>query len=560
MNNQQIIEQHKLDKKTSVEFKERRFQQWNENYYLYRDKIITNRLVQRQPINIPIVRDTIQNWLSKIDEPPLINFESRDTGNKSQDSEILLNEIWDTVYDNEKLDLKDKMEKKIVGLQGRTFKIWGWKEGKVYCAIIDPYDIEIDPLVDPLDINSAMYVIRTHVFRPLREILAEDKYNAEEKEILKTYLDSKIGIIKAQETKEEWTKKIERLKTLGATNYDQFLATDVLVELNYSFRMVWDAKNNQYVRNLRIIANDCAVLFDKPITEALGLDELPIVTWAEDPDLNDIWCDGKADSVRTINKVVNTYISQDLENRTYRNFGMYFYDTKNNTFKPRAFDPKPFGMFGVPGEPEKIIKQMQISPLGDTMQQITFLKDLIQSSVAQTPNERGITKGTATLGEVEINLQQSTGRNESGAVNYRRAWEDSGRIFYKILQANSNGQITLYKKSGTGEYYEKKVELSDVINNKGYECNIVMKAEKESRDNADLQKINFVKTSFASNPVAQKIAKKKTLEILDWSPEEIKQVMEFEEKPMPTMVDPNNPDPTNPQMEMEKNKPGAILK
>jgi hypothetical protein len=542
MNNQQIIEQHKLDKKTSVDFKERRFAQWNENYYLYRDKIITNRLVQRQPINIPIVRDTIQNWISKIDEPPMLKFESRDKGNKSEDSEILLNEIWDTVYDNEKLDLKDKMEKKIVGLQGRTFKMWGWKDGKIYCTIIDPYDIELDPLCDPLDLNSAMYVIRTNVFRPLREILAEEKYDAGEKEILKTYIDSKIGIIKAQETRDEWTKKIERLKTLGATNYDQFLSTDVLVELNYSFRMVWDSKNNQYVRNLRIIANDCAVLYDKPITEAIGIDELNIVSWAEDPDLNDPWCDGKADSVRTINKVVNTYISQDLENRTYRNFGMYFYDTKNGTFKPRAFDPKPFGMFGVPGEPEKIIKQMQISPLGDTAQQINFLKDLIQSSVAQTPTERGVAKGgNTTLGEIELNLQQSTGRNESGAQNYRRAWEDSGRIFYKILQANSNGQITLYKKSGNGQYYEKKVELSSVINNKGYECNVVLKAEKESRDNLDLQKINFVKTSFPQNPVAQKLAKKKTLELLDWTPEEIKQVMEFEEKPIPTMIDPNNP-------------------
>lgn len=545
MNNQQIIEQHKLDKKTSVDFKERRFAQWNENYYLYRDKIITNRLVQRQPINIPIVRDTIQNWISKIDEPPMLKFESRDKGNKSEDSEILLNEVWDTVYDNEKLDLKDKMEKKIVGLQGRAFKMWGWKDGKIYCTIIDPYDLEIDPLCDPLDLNSAMYVIRTNVFRPLREILAEEKYDASEKEILKTYVDSKIGIIKAQETRDEWTKKIERLKTLGATNYDQFLSTDVLIELNYSFRMVWDTQNNQYVRNLRIIANDCAVLYDKPITEAIGIDELNIVSWAEDPDLNDIWCDGKADSVRTINKVVNTYISQDLENRTYRNFGMYFYDTKNGTFKPRAFDPKPFGMFGVPGEPEKIIKQMQISPLSDTAQQINFLKDLIQSSVAQTPTERGVAKGgNTTLGEIELNLQQSTGRNESGAQNYRRAWEDSGRIFYKLLQANSNGQITLYKKSGNGQYYEKKVNLSEVVNNKGYECNVVLKAEKESRDNLDLQKINFVKSSFPQNPVAQKLAKKKTLELLDWTPEEIKQVMEFEEKPIPTIVDPNNPQKT----------------
>ena len=82
-------------------------------------------------------------------------------------------------------------------------------------------------------------------------------------------------------------------------------------------------------------------------------------------------------------------MSQDIENRTYRNFGMYFFDTKNGQFTPRGFDPKPFGMYGVPGNPNDLIKEMQIPALNDTNQQIAFLKDLIQSSVAQTATERG---------------------------------------------------------------------------------------------------------------------------------------------------------------------------
>ena len=59
MDNINLISQHIKDKEASVKFKERRFHQWNENYYLYRDKIITNRLTQRQPVNIPILRETI---------------------------------------------------------------------------------------------------------------------------------------------------------------------------------------------------------------------------------------------------------------------------------------------------------------------------------------------------------------------------------------------------------------------------------------------------------------------------------------------------------------------
>ena len=45
---------------------------------LYRDKVNTNRLTQRQPVNIPIIRETISSWISKIDEAPKLSFETRD--------------------------------------------------------------------------------------------------------------------------------------------------------------------------------------------------------------------------------------------------------------------------------------------------------------------------------------------------------------------------------------------------------------------------------------------------------------------------------------------------
>lgn len=543
MNNEQILEQHKKDKKISTDFKERRFAQWNDNYYLYRDKVITNRLSQRQPVNVPIMRETIQTWISKIDEPPFLTFESRTKGNKSEDGQIVMNELWNFYFEELKLDLLDNMDKKIVGLQGRSFKMWGFEKGQIYCDLLDPYDVEVDPKCNPLNLNSATFVIRRNLFVSLRDILANTQYDSEEKNKLKVYLDSKEGIIKAAESQQEWFMRQQRLRILGAYNFDDFGATDTLVELNHSFRMIWDAKEKKFVRYLLIIGADMAVLYKKPLKEAMGITKLPIISWADDPDLNDIWCDGKGDSVRTFNKIVNAYLSQDLENRTYRNFGMYFYDTKNGTFSPKAFDPKPFGMYGVPGEPEKVVKQMRIEPLGDTTNQIQFLKNTIQSSVAQTPTERGLESGDRTLGEVEINLAQTGKVNNVTAKNYRRAWKESGEIFYLLLEANSKGAITLYKKDANGEYHSKEVFPTDWVNPKGYNCKVVLKQEKEAENTLDLQKLKYVENTFQSNPVAMKIAKKKELEILGWTPEEIKQVMEYEDRPMTTSIDPNNPDP-----------------
>lgn len=555
MDNDTLVAEHIKDKRRSTEFKERRFQQWNENYLLYRDKVLLNRLTQRQPVNIPIMRETIQTWISKIDEPPMLTFESRGKSNKDLDGEIVLNELWGYYYDVLKLDILDNLDKKIVGLQGRSFKIWGFSEGKIFCDILDPYDVDISPGANPLDLDSADSVIRKNIFRPLRSILANKSYEAEAKTLLKTYLATDGGLIKAKEMRDEYEMRQERLRIIGAldaNNYDMYTSGETMVEINENYKMLWDPEEKKYCRYLVKIAADKVVLYKKKLKQAIGINRLPIVSWADDPDLNDQWPDGKGDSVRTINKVVNMYISQDLENRTYRNFGMYFFNTKNGTFKPKAFDPKPFGMFGVPGNPAEMVQQMDIHPLEDTAQQITFLKNLIQSSVAQTPTERGIgDTGTETLGEVKINLRQSTGRNEVTAKNYRRAWKESGTIFYELLNANSRGSLTLYKKGTDGEYRAKEVVPTDWQNPKGYECKVLFKADKEIEDQYSLKKLQLVKQDFVNNPVAMKIARRKELELLGWTPEEINEVEAYENKlatPAPTVtptgeqVDPANPD------------------
>lgn len=549
MQNDILVEQHRKEKDESIKFKERRYNQWLENYLLFRDKIITNRLTQRQTVNVPIIRESIQTWISKIDEAPSLKFETRGKGNDAKDGEIILNEIWGYYQDKLKLDILDNMEKKIVGLQGRGFKLWGWANNEIFCDLIDPFDIDIDPRANPLYLDSADWVIRKNIFRPLRKILANPKYSTEAKNSLKQYLDSKQGLIQAAQNREEYEKRQERLVALGVSNYDDFRASDVMVDINESYKLIWNEKEQRFIRHLIVIACDNTVLINKPLKEAIGISRLPIVSWASDPDLNDMWSDGIADNVRTFNKITNMYISQDLENRTYRNFGMYFFDTLQGRFTPRAFEAKPFGMYGVPGKPSDVIQQMRIEPLNDTAQQITFLKDLIQSSVAQTPTERGVSAPkNQTLGEVQLQLQQSQGRNEVVSKNYRRAWKESGEIFYELLNANSSGSLTLYKKSSDGTYQSKEILPSSWKNPKGYECKVVLKEEQDKVDDLTLQKLAYIKNSFANNPIAMKIARKKELELLDWDQNDIDEVMSYEDQPQQSPMMEQLPAP-NPQMQ-----------
>lgn len=536
MENSLIIDAYKYDKESSKTFKERRLQQWNENYYLYRDKVLTNRLTQRQTVNIPIIREAIDTWISKIDETPDLTFESRGNGASDEDQELLVNEMWQYFSDSEKLAQKDNLDKKIVGLQGRSFKFLYWKDNQVKLDIIDPYDIDIDPRVSPFDIDTASFVNHKHIYIPLRNVLANKSYDTAAKYQLKAYLDTKRGILAASNTDEEDQMRKERLETLGVSNFDEYRASDVMVEITRSYKMMWSDKDKRFVRHLIVIAMDAVVLYCKPLEEAIGIDRLPIPSWSSDPDINDYWNDGKADNVRTVNKVVNMYFSQDLENRAYRNFGMYFFNTKGGQFKPNAFEARPFGMYGVDGNPDEMIKQMNIQPLADTQNAIEYLKNMIQSSIAQTPTERGVQeKSGTTLGEVQLSLQQSQNRNQVVAKQYQQCWKDVGMIWYELLNANARGVFKLYKKGGDGKTYSKDIYPTDWQNPKGYDVKIEIKADKEANNDLEFKKLQYVKTSYINNPIAQQITKKKELEILGWTAEEIQQVLDAE---MQAPVDP----------------------
>ncbi|MCK4500488.1 hypothetical protein KAU11_08315 [Candidatus Babeliales bacterium] len=530
MDNDTLVQQHRKEKTQSADFKERRLAQWNENNDLFRDKVFTNRLTQRQAVNIPIIRDTIQSWISKIDETPELKFETRGVGNDDRDRELVLNEVWTNFYDTNKLDILDNLEKKVVGLQGRAFKYLYMKDNRVKVSIIDPYDIDIDPRVNPLDLNTAQYFNHKHIFVPLRTVLANPTYSNTAKAELKHYLDSKHGLLEASRSDQEAQMRRERLENLGAHNYDDYRASDVMIELNRSHKLLWDKETGTFQRYLIVFAMDKVVLYKNKLKEAIGLDYLPYTTWASDPDINDIWSDGIADNVRTMNKVINMYFSQDLENRAYRNFGMYFYDTRNGTFTPRGFEAKPFGMYGVNGNPSEVLQQMRIEPLGDTQNAIEYFKNLIQSSVAQTPTERGVNeKNDQTLGEVQLSLQQSQTRQLVVAKQYRSAWKETGKIWYDLLNENTRGQFKLHKKNKDGDYQSKMVGKNDFYTPAGYECKVMLKQEKDESDDIELKKVAYVKNSFVNNQAAQKIAKRKELELIGWTPDEVDEVLQAEE-------------------------------
>src|SRR5574340_539139 len=161
---QRLISICTLNKDDAYVFRERRQPEWTESYQFYRDKVTINRLTQRQSVNVPLMKYTIKTLLKDIDDPPMLYFYNR--SNNSQ-KEVFYNEYWKYCAKEDKLVVKDLVDKKQVLLFGRSFKKLNIVNGRFSFEIVDPQDMLVERYVDPTNLDSANFVCQEHIFKTL---------------------------------------------------------------------------------------------------------------------------------------------------------------------------------------------------------------------------------------------------------------------------------------------------------------------------------------------------------------------------------------------------------
>ena len=518
---------------------ERRHQDWREIYGLYRDNVVTNRLTQRQSVNVPLMKESIRTMISKTDEFTDIYFESL-SGDKQK--EIFLNEYWKYYYKEDKLELKDIVDKKQVGLYGRSIMKLNLFDGRPTAEVLEPYDWLCDRYADPADIeNTAMYQAHINIFKSISDIEANPIYNADKVSELRTKYADAMGLITSEENAKAMVAKNERMQDLGLNDINNPEVGQTYVELNEHYIKLWDDETNRLVLNIRITA-DTITLMSKPLEDLFGINFFPFVTWADDIEKTDIWSDGMGDVVKTPNKILNSFFSSMIENRTLRNFGMHFYDaTASDKWIPQTYDPVPFGWYPTAGDPNKTTKQVDIPDLSESMDEMNFIIGMVERATASTATEKGVQeKGDVTLGQVKLMLANSNQRITSIAKFYRLARIEFGDKWYKFLMANEKWikPVELYKKSSKGKYFKETVKTSDWKDEQGYVCKVVSSSERDQKNIEQVQKMQAVSNMFPNNLPLKNILKKRALDLVELSPEEIKEVMDFEEQ-NPTPTDPN---------------------
>lgn len=476
VNYEDLKEELRLDEEADFKYQERRHPQWTENYQLFRDKVIVNCLTQRQSINVPFIKGIVKTVMANIDEFPDIEYE--ELGN-DKDKEIITNELWKDFVIQQKMEVRDIVDKKQDLLYGITHQKFNIVSGKIVTEIKEPFDILKDRYSDPADINTSNHLIELGIYRTLAQLESNPMFDKAAINRLKLAYATKNGLVKSEEVTRQIQAKNERMSLMGVPDVELPQLGQTWFELKAHFKKVYDLADMKENWHLIVMA-DTEIIMAEPLMELLGIDELPFVTWADDPERLDHYTDGTADIARTANKLLNSNISALAENGILRNFGMNFYDSGMEGFTPQTFEPIPFGWYGVPVPEGKkiddVFKKIDIPASTDRINEMEFVKKLVEIAVvANTTVQGGTEKNKVTLGEVELALSAAKERITSIAKFYNLAMKDKGMLFGKLLNANADklDSVKLYKKSHKGNYFSKEVTGKHYKSESGYTCRVV---------------------------------------------------------------------------------------
>lgn len=549
----------------SNEHKLSRHDDWRETYQLYRDKVIINRLTQRQSVNVPLVKETVKTILASIDDNPDIRYNMvEDTtgidaenyyeeADSNRIKELVLNEYWKDFYEKVSLSIKDIVDKKNVLLYGRSFKKIFIANGRMKTEIVDPADIGLDRYCDTTDIDSANYLGHYHIYRTIGELKTRKHYDKSMIEELEKYYATSQGLIQAEENVQNYAKKIQKNEDLGDYTALHPQLGETYVEINEHYIKIYDedlvkqydCESDGYVLYY-IVTCENKILFCDAFKEVMKVNFFPYETWADDIEGTSFWSDGIGDMVRTPNKVLNAWFSQLVENRTLRNFGMNYYNsTEAENWSPQTFTPIPGGWYPLPFNPNEQLKRIDIPDLSESLDEMNFIIEMVQRASAATATLKGETAGSrTTLGEIELVTKQAMERITSLAKFYREGWKRYAKKWVDIVMANVDDldDVILRKKGKSGKIYEQKITPAMFKAPTGYEVSVMSSAEQEKNNLDTINKFQAVSAQMPNNVPLALAKKRKLLTLLNLTPEEEQNIMDFEEQnPTPMMPPEGSP-------------------
>lgn len=542
-----IIRQHKIG---AINWRERRLPEWNETYRFYRQRVEYNRLTQRQTVMIPLMKTIIKTLMKDINEAPSMYFNCLDN---DEMKEKYYNLLFRHHMKENKMILKDMVDKKNVLLFGRSFKKQTIENGKYKFYIVPPEDFIVDRYIDPSDIDSGDFYSQLHIYVSLSELEKRTEYNQDVVKKIKTYYASTQGLVKQEQIKTEMIERSNRMRDLGVDDVDNPELGETYIELNDIWMYDINSKGERVMHYVVQSPIDDieyeaehgkidTVLLCKPLSDVLDPkgrcngywdNHVPVSSWADDVESTDFWSDGVGDTVRGSATIMNSWFSSEVENRTLKNFNMHYYNSATSEeFIPQTFNPEPWGWYPVPGNPRDLVFDVEVPDLNGNLESINLVKSFAEQASGATAASQGQTEQRqVTLGEVQLTLGEAKARVRGMAIFYMESWEDFGNKYIKILEGNPEmlDDVTVTKKGRLGKkMHTKSLSPEDWMAENGYTVEVKQVVDKSQEDAEQIQKLIAVQNFMPNNQPLKTIIKEKMIDFAGLTLEEKLLVMDYE--------------------------------
>jgi hypothetical protein len=358
------------------------------------------------------------------------------------------------------------------------------------------------------------------------------------------------GLIKAKENTITLTQKNKKMADMGVPDIQNPILGETYAELSMHFiyrNNEYDSKGNLMPEQIYvyILADYMRLLMKKPLEEIIGVtkdhywrNHFPYVTWADDVERQDFWSDSTGDIIRTPNKILNSWFSQMVENRTLRNFGMNYYNSNLEGFNPQSYVAIPWGWYGIPvpqnGDIRQVIQKVDVPDLSDSLDEMNFVINMIEKSSGATSTQQGVpNQKQVTLGEVQLMVGEAKERIKGMSKFYTPAWKERGMMFLKLIEAGADklDAVKIHKKgNNTNAVYTREISPKDWMTVSGSTVKVWSQDERNSLNVDALNKLNAVKANMPGNPKLDEVYKRKLLEFADLKPDEVNDIMHYEEE------------------------------
>lgn len=303
---QEIINQALNEIRFARNYKQGKTQNWKINEDLYYGRKIQPK-TSRANVDLGQMASFVHTLLSKIDNPVTFKFTKR---KKSQVQRVeLLNSLKMADQNRDDWDMKDIVGKKQAIIYGRSIYCYyadSYEGYKPHLEPVDVYDFLIDPAVNGIDIETALYMGRYGV------VLMRDQIERGVKDgiYLRTEANRLLeGSGNATEQPQEEMNKLNR------TADQNVWITQKEISNPDKFKF-WQWYTTYKGKRYRLVLSEkgATAIVVQPLEEVFASNLWPFWTWASFPDMTEFWTPSFCDYVREIFMAQAVSINQMLDN------------------------------------------------------------------------------------------------------------------------------------------------------------------------------------------------------------------------------------------------------